>query len=390
MRTGDESARDELIRCSCDRLDDLILKMLGRYEQVRRWELADEVVQRVALELYRTLEPVTPESSREFLRLASMNIRRQLVDLADHFFGPEGQNIQNTGGRGLDGSNSGDTIAGQLFEGALDPARLAAWTELHRQIDGLGDLDREVFELLWYQGLTQAESEGLAQTPNVVRLGAFPNQHVLPAVEWARDSLGKRRLFLVGSDSIYPRVVGAILAAAAAKLAVEIVGEVYIPASDMLGQVVDLVPRIEATKPDLILSVLYGKANWAFIHQLRTVTRVTAKSLPCISFCLSEQEMRNVLREMVGDYVCGHYFQGLKSAANDRFLERLRGDAKIDRNPFLVSDAMEASYVGGIVRHPLFLLDEQLAPRIHFPSVETDFDWGPRTKDYTFETVTHS
>jgi urea transport system substrate-binding protein len=48
---------------------------------------------------------------------------------------------------------------------------------------------------------------------------------------------------------------------------------------------------------------------------------------------------------MVGDYVCGHYFQGLESSENTRFLERLRGDARIGRNPFLVSDAMEASYV---------------------------------------------
>ena len=56
--------------------------------------------------------------------------------------------------------------------------------------------------------------------------------------------------------------------------------------------------------------------------------------------------MRNVMREMVGDFVCGHYLQTVRSDANDRFLERLRGDAKLDRDPFLVSDTMEASYVG--------------------------------------------
>ena len=200
---------------------------------------------------------------------------------------------------------------------------------------------RELGRLLFYP----AESEGLAHTPNVVRLGLFPNQHVLPAIEWAKNTLGKRRIFVVGSDSIYPRVVGAIVADAAEALGVKVVGESYIPSGDVLGPSVDAVNRIEAEKPDLVLSLLYGKANSAFIQQLRTVARKSALSLPCFSFCLSEQEMRNVLREMVGDYVCGHYFQGLESAANARFLERLRGDAKIERNPFLVSDAMEASYV---------------------------------------------
>ena len=113
----------------------------------------------------------------------------------------------------------------------------------------------------------------------------------------------------------------------------------------MLGPVVETVRRIEAAKPDLILSVLYGKANWAFIHQLRGAARVSAEALPCISFCLSEQELRNVLREMVGDYVCGHYLQSIESPDNDRFLARLRGNPKVESNPFLVSDGMEASYV---------------------------------------------
>jgi urea transport system substrate-binding protein len=126
---------------------------------------------------------------------------------------------------------------------------------------------------------------------------------------------------------------------------VKLVGEAYIPLSDMLGPAIDVVRQIEIAKPDLILSVVYGKANSAFIQQLRGVARVSASALPCISFCLSEQEMRNVLRHMVGDYVCGHYFQGVDSPANSRFIERLRGSAKFAQNPFLVSDAMEASYV---------------------------------------------
>jgi urea transport system substrate-binding protein len=200
---------------------------------------------------------------------------------------------------------------------------------------------RELGRLLFYP----AESEGLAHTPNVVRLGLFPNQHVLPAIDWAKNTLGKRRFFMVGSDSIYPRVVGAIVADAVEKIGVKVVGEAYFPWNSMSAPVVDAVKRIEADKPDLVLSLLYGKANSAFIQQLRGVARIASASLPCISFCLSEQEMRNVLREMVGDYVCGHYFQGLESAANAQFLERIRGSARIELNPFLVSDAMEASYV---------------------------------------------
>jgi urea transport system substrate-binding protein len=201
---------------------------------------------------------------------------------------------------------------------------------------------RKFARLLFYPG----DSEGISRMPNVVRLGAFPNQNILPAVDWARASLGKHRIFFVGSDSIYPRVLGAFLADSTTKLGVKLIGEVYIPWSDMLACVVDLVHTIEAEKPHLILNALYGTANWAFIQQLRAVARLSAESVPCISFCLSGQEIRNVWREMVGDYVCGHYLQSLKSPANDRFLERLQGDTNTDRDPVLVSDATEASYVG--------------------------------------------
>jgi DNA-directed RNA polymerase specialized sigma24 family protein len=36
-----------------------------------------------------------------------------------------------------------------------DPVQLAAWTEFHQQAGDLPPEQREVFDLLWYQGLTQ-------------------------------------------------------------------------------------------------------------------------------------------------------------------------------------------------------------------------------------------
>ncbi len=39
-----------------------------------------------------------------------------------------------------------------------EPSRLAAWTEFHQRIGDLPTESREAFDLLWYQGLTQAEA----------------------------------------------------------------------------------------------------------------------------------------------------------------------------------------------------------------------------------------
>lgn len=160
LRAGDDSARAELLRCSCDRLAELTRRMLRRYERIRRWEQTDDVVQNVALRLYRTLESVTPESTRDFLRLASLNIRRELLDLSRHYFGPQGLGTlhastpDDTSANGNGGRNDPSARAD-------DPAGLEAWAEFHRQVDALPDEEREAFDLIWYQGLPRAEAAEL-------------------------------------------------------------------------------------------------------------------------------------------------------------------------------------------------------------------------------------
>jgi DNA-directed RNA polymerase specialized sigma24 family protein len=44
-----------------------------------------------------------------------------------------------------------------------NPSRLAAWTEFREQIGALPDEEREVFDLVWYQGLSQAQPAALLQ-----------------------------------------------------------------------------------------------------------------------------------------------------------------------------------------------------------------------------------
>ncbi len=39
-----------------------------------------------------------------------------------------------------------------------DPGRLAEWTGFHAQVEALPEEEREVFDLLFYQGLPQAEA----------------------------------------------------------------------------------------------------------------------------------------------------------------------------------------------------------------------------------------
>src|SRR5436189_5752012 len=91
LRAGDESARSALIECACERLNRLTRKMLRGFPGVKRWEQTDDVLQNAALRLYRGLADLRPETPADFFRLAALNIRRELLDLARHYYGPQGE-----------------------------------------------------------------------------------------------------------------------------------------------------------------------------------------------------------------------------------------------------------------------------------------------------------
>ena len=156
LRAGDPSARDALLACAIDRLERLTRKMLKGFPGVHRWEQTDDVLQNAILRLSRALRDVTPPSSRDFFRLAAVQIRRELIDLARHHSGPQGLGanlISNLGGDASASLNPADHA-----DVTYDPSRLAEWTEFHRQVEALSDAEREVVDLLFYQGLQQAEA----------------------------------------------------------------------------------------------------------------------------------------------------------------------------------------------------------------------------------------
>src|SRR5262249_52752595 len=90
MNAGDQRARDELLRSVTLRLEVLARRMLRRFPQLRRWEQTDDVLQGALLGLLAALRAVRPESMRSFYNLSAVLIRRQLIDLWRHHYGPRG------------------------------------------------------------------------------------------------------------------------------------------------------------------------------------------------------------------------------------------------------------------------------------------------------------
>jgi RNA polymerase sigma factor (sigma-70 family) len=159
LQSGDETARDDLIAVSCDRLRHLAGQMLRDFPKVGRWEEADDVVQEAALRLCRALQEVKPRSAADFMGLAALQIRRELRDLARRYSGPRGLAHNHASGALIAGSSTGSTSPNQMPENSTyDPGRLAQWTEFHDRVDHLPEEERAVFELLWYDEVSLAQA----------------------------------------------------------------------------------------------------------------------------------------------------------------------------------------------------------------------------------------
>jgi RNA polymerase sigma-70 factor (ECF subfamily) len=151
LRAGDPHARDALIAHTGERLRRLARRMLRGYPHVGRWEQTDDVLQGALLRLCRAVEAAPPESARHFYNLATLQIRRELLDLADRYQGPHGA------GANHHTDPTGGAVAGRAA--ACDgPETVAEWAEFHRHVERLPAEEREVFDLVWYEGLTQEDA----------------------------------------------------------------------------------------------------------------------------------------------------------------------------------------------------------------------------------------
>lgn len=156
LKQGDQNARQRLIEHACERLRLIAKKMLRRFPRVHRWEETDDVFIEAVTKLHRSLETVQPETSHDFYRLAATQIRRVLIDMARRYYGPEGLGAKHQTTAG--GSASDKPHRWDAADQADEPSSLAEWADFHRQVEALPGEERDVFNLLWYEEMTQAEA----------------------------------------------------------------------------------------------------------------------------------------------------------------------------------------------------------------------------------------
>ncbi len=191
--------------------------------------------------------------------------------------------------------------------------------------------------LLYYP----VQYEGLEASPYIFYTGATTNQQIVPGLEFLKEDLKVKKLFLVGSDYVFPRTANKEIKAWAKANGMDIVGEEYAPLGNT--EYATTINKIKSAKPDAVFQTINGDSNVAFWKQF-TDAGLDAKKLPVISVSTAEDEVRGVgIKNIVGQYVAWNYYQTTPGAVNAKFVKAYKAKYGANR---VTDDPIEAGYVG--------------------------------------------
>jgi branched-chain amino acid transport system substrate-binding protein len=168
--------------------------------------------------------------------------------------------------------------------------------------------------LLWYPSLY----EGFEYSPNVIYTGASPNQNSFPLAEYIVRTYGPR-VYLIGSDYIYPRESNRIVRDLVESYAGTVAGEQYVTMEASDAELTRALELIRMRSPDVVFSTIVGRTAQRF-YRLFPKMGFDPARLPIASLTMAEGEIREIGPEFcAGHLTAASYFGSLKRDSNARF-----------------------------------------------------------------------
>lgn len=148
LRAGDDNAKEEIIAYAANRLVRLAKIVLADHPSARKSGVETwDVVSEATLGLMSSLRAARTEHVGGFMTLAAIIMRHRLLDILK-----KKQPISNL---------ASDETGPPVIDRALSkdgPVTQAEWREFHSCIECLPSHQREIFNLLYYMGLSQQDA----------------------------------------------------------------------------------------------------------------------------------------------------------------------------------------------------------------------------------------
>lgn len=181
--------------------------------------------------------------------------------------------------------------------------------------------------------------EGNECSSNVIYTGAAPNQQITDSIPYCKENFGPKGFF-IGSDYIYPKESNRIAKAELEKAGGQVVGDEY--AALGTTEFITIINKIQAAKPDFVLSNLVGDSIPAFYRQFKDAG-ITSADIPIMAYPTTEEEIQAMGPEYsAGHYSSFNYFQSVDTPENKAFVEQFKamfGDSRV------TNGVMEAAYL---------------------------------------------
>ncbi|MDR1825249.1 MAG: urea ABC transporter substrate-binding protein [Bifidobacteriaceae bacterium] len=224
--------------------------------------------------------------------------------------------------------------AAKLIDSDCVAAVFGGWTSASRK--AMLPVFEEKNSLLFYP----VQYEGLESSANIFYTGATTNQQILPGMEYLKNELGVTKLYLIGSDYVFPQTANKEIKAYSEANGIEIVGEEYAP----LGHTdfSTIVSKLKASDAQAVFNTLNGDSNVAFFKEYKNAG-LTAEDMPVISVSIAEEEVGGIgIDNIVGQLTAWNYYQTIDTPDNQTFVAAFKAKYGEDR---VTSDPMEAAYV---------------------------------------------
>ena len=174
---------------------------------------------------------------------------------------------------------------------------------------------------LWYP----CPYEGFEGNDHVVYVGACPNQHIVPLLNYVLPRYGRNPM-LVGSNYIWGWETNRIARECVERNGGTVKGERFVPLGDI--DIAHIIEEVRQKRPDFILNTLIGPSSQAFVEAYSVLAQAdasfAAERHPIISCNWTESEIAALDGQASGHLTVAPYFQSLASAENTAFLATVR------------------------------------------------------------------
>lgn len=236
-----------------------------------------------------------------------------------------------------DGASDWPTFAEKAKKLIVDDkvaVTFGGWTSASRK--AMLPVFEQYKSLLWYP----VQYEGLEQSPYIFYTGATTNQQIIPGLDYLK-SKGLTKIFLVGSDYVFPRTANKEIKAYAAANGMDVLGEEYTPLGST--EYSTIINKLKAAKPQAVFNTLNGDSNVAFFKQLKDAG-ISAADMPVLSVSVAEEEVRGIgAANIAGQLVAWNYYETTDNPANSAFVEAYKKKYGANR---VTDDPIEAAYSG--------------------------------------------